>query len=152
MKTSMKTMLAALAMLLSAGLMAAEGWGTNFKKAIEEGRAKKLPVLMVFSGSDWCQPCISLDRDILKKKSFIEEASKKYILFNADYPINTRLGQELQAQNKSLAAKYSIYSFPTVVVIDPNSERILAKESGFAPGTTAKTFLEHFDAKVKSSK
>ena len=51
-----------------------------------------------------CQPCISLDRDILKKKSFIEEASKKYILFNADYPINTRLGQELQAQNKSLAA------------------------------------------------
>ena len=83
---------------------------------------------MVFSGSDWCQPCISLDRDILKKKSFIEEASKKYILFNADYPINTRL------------------------VIDPNSERILAKESGFAPGTTAKTFLEHFDAKVKSSK
>ena len=152
MKTSMKTMLAALAVLLSAGLMAAEGWGTNFKKAKEEGRAKKLPVLMVFSGSDWCQPCISLDRDILKKKSFIEEASKKYILFNADYPINTRLGQELQAQNKSLAAKYSIYSFPTFVVIDPNSERILAKESGFAPGTTAKTFLEHFDAKVKSSK
>ena len=93
MKTSMKTMLAALAVLLSAGLMAAEGWSTNFKKAKEEGRAKKLPVLMVFSGSDWCQPCISLDRDILKKKSFIEEASKKYILFNADYPINTRLGQ-----------------------------------------------------------
>ena len=46
----------------------------------------------------------------------------------------------------------TVYSFPTVVVIDPNSERILAKESGFAPGTTAKTFLEHFDAKVKSSK
>lgn len=51
MKTSMKTMLAALAVLLSAGLMAAEGWSTNFKKAKEEGRAKKLPVLMVFSGS-----------------------------------------------------------------------------------------------------
>ena len=40
MKTSMKTMLAALAMLLSAGLMAAEGWGTNFKKA-KGGACKK---------------------------------------------------------------------------------------------------------------
>ena len=147
-----KTIFAFIVLGMTFSLSAADAWNTDFRKAREEGRAKKLPVMMVFSGSDWCLPCITLARNVLQKKSFIAEASRKYVLFNADFPKNSKLGQKLEAQTTSLAGRYRVYSFPTVIVIDADSGRILAKETGFAPGMTARQFLACFDGKLGKAK
>lgn len=136
---------------MSAILTGAEAWNTDFKKARQEGRARKMPLLMVFSGSDWCRPCIHLERNVLNKRSFIAEASRKYILFKADFPRGRTLGQQLESQNKSLAGRYSVYSYPTVIVLDAASGRVLARETGFPPGIGPQKFLEYFNAKTEKA-
>lgn len=137
---------------LCVSLSGADTWGTDIRKARKEGRERKLPVMMVFTGSDWCQPAIALERNVLNQRRFLAEASKKYILFRADFPRNTRLGERLESQNRSLASRYGVYSYPTVIVVHADGGHILAKETGFAPGITPEQFLETFDSKLKQKK
>ena len=42
-------------------------WKTNFETAKTEATKQNKNILLVFSGSDWCGPCIKLDRDIMVK-------------------------------------------------------------------------------------
>ena len=153
MRQALKTVfISGLLVCMSAVLPGADAWNTDFKKARQEGRARKMPLMMIFSGSDWCQPCIHLERNVLNKRGFIAEASRKYILFKADFPRGRTLGQQLESQNKSLAGRYSVYSYPTVLVLDAASGRVLARETGFPPGIGPRKFLEYFDAKIGKAK
>ncbi len=56
-------------------------WNTNFKFASELSKEKKLPLIMVFSGSDWCKPCIKLREQILVDTLFCTWAKKKCGLY-----------------------------------------------------------------------
>ena len=43
-------------------------WYKNIEKAIEKATKENKQILVYFSGSDWCKPCIEL-----KKKVFAEQ-------------------------------------------------------------------------------
>ena len=78
-------------------------------------------ILLVFSGSDWCAPCIKLKKEILTSEEFIVFAKEHYIILNADFPkrkVNA-LPKEQQEHNKALAERYNKQGhFPLVVVLD----------------------------------
>lgn len=79
------------------------------------------PVILVFSGSDWCAPCIKLEKNIWQSEEFKKEADKNWILVKADFPKkkNNKQPEELKAQNQVLAEKYNKEGFfPLVVVLD----------------------------------
>lgn len=120
---------------------------TNYKKARAEAIKRKVSLLMVFSISDLhSSACARLDAELLKRRAFQEEAGKKYVLFYADYPRGIRQTQDIADQNKSLASRYSVYKYPTILLVDPSSERVLVKESDFAPGMNPKKFLAVLEA------
>ena len=56
----------------------AQDWQTDFNKAQEMAKSKDLPIILVFQGSDWCAPCIKLDRDVWATNEF--KAYKKSIM------------------------------------------------------------------------
>ena len=142
-----------LVLLLAGTLSAAEGspavWHTDYKKARLLAIEKKLPLMICFSGSDWCPASITLSRQVLRNRLFLAEAPKRYILFNADYPKHFKQGERERSRNKTLAHRYSVYTFPTVIVIQPSSERVIVRESNFPPGMSVKAFLTLFDEKMK---
>ncbi|MBE6362389.1 MAG: thioredoxin family protein [Lentisphaerae bacterium] len=45
------------------------GWFIDKRKAQEFAAARKLPIMILFSGTDWCGPCKSLRRRILDKRN-----------------------------------------------------------------------------------
>jgi thioredoxin-related protein len=96
-------------------------WQTNFAEAKEMAIAEDKPIILVFQGSDWCAPCIKLDREIWQNEDFISYAKENYIMLLADFPRKkqNKLEEEQQLKNNQLAETYNREgNFPLVVILD----------------------------------
>ena len=107
-------------------------WLTNFETAKTEAKAQNRALLILFTGSDWCPPCMMLDREVLKQPEFLAYAAKNLVLLEVDFPRVKMQSLEARAENLKLAGQYGINGFPTVVVLDSNGEPIGAL--GYQPG------------------
>jgi thioredoxin-related protein len=98
-----------------------QNWKTNFEEAKIEAAKENKNILLVFSGSDWCAPCIKLENVVWKSDAFQEEVAKSWIVYKADFPKKkaNQLSPELSERNKKLAEKYNKNGiFPLVVLLD----------------------------------
>lgn len=110
-----------IALLFTGVFSFSQNWKNNLEEAKTEAKASNKNILLVFSGSDWCAPCIKLDKNIFQTDVFKAEAEKKWVLVKADFPKKkgNLLTPELTANNKKLAEKYNKGgSFPLVVLLD----------------------------------
>ena len=143
----MKTLLA-WALLIGAVLVSGAEWVSSYRSAKKQALAQNKKILIFFSGSDWCESGRLLNRDLFRTRSFQQLASEKYILYNADFPKYTKLGQEQEDTNKHLASRYGIHRFPALVVIEPKYGGVLVKQIGLK-GTTPKMLLDKL-AKIEA--
>ena len=68
------------------GSLFSQNWKNNFDEAKIEAEKQNKKILLVFSGSDWCAPCIKLDKNIWRSAEFIKFSDENYILYKADFP------------------------------------------------------------------
>jgi len=118
-------------MCLVMGISSAQEWETNFTKTKELAIKEQKKIILVFQGSDWCAPCIKLDRNVWSTPVFKEYAKKHFVLLKADFPKRkkNKLTKELQIHNNQLAEKYNKKGyFPYVVVLD-NKGNVLGTTS-----------------------
>ena len=128
----------------------AQLWEDSFNSALSKANTEDKPIVLVFSGSDWCGPCIRFKKKILDSEEFVGFASNNYVLYNADFPKKKKntLSQEKLDANKGLAEKYNPKGhFPLVVVLDKN-ESILGK-TGFDKRKSPEKYLDLFNGYVK---
>ncbi|MGC6525275.1 MAG: thioredoxin family protein [Flavobacteriaceae bacterium] len=98
-----------------------QNWETSFSKAKDLASQQNKPIVLVFQGSDWCAPCIKMDREIWSTEIFKTYASKHYIMLKADFPRrkNNKLSESQTKANAELAEKYNKQGFfPFVVMLD----------------------------------
>jgi thioredoxin-related protein len=103
----------------------AQNWQTDFEQAKKIATDQDKNIIIVFSGSDWCAPCIKLDKNIWQSESFKNEAAKDWVLIKANFPRKkaNELPKEQTEHNRKLADKYNIEgSFPLVVILDKNGK------------------------------
>ncbi len=115
------------AFIFSATLSFSQNWTTSLEAAKTVAASSNKNILLVFSGSDWCAPCIKLDRTIFQTEVFKAEAAQKWVLVKADFPKKkgNLLSVELTDSNKKLAEKYNKEgNFPLVVLLD-NTGKII---------------------------
>ena len=117
-----------------------EGWSTDLEKAFEKAKAENKSVLVEFTGSDWCPPCIAMRKEVFSKKEFVDAASKKFILVELDFPKGDK---ELAEKNQPLAEQYKIEGFPTVVLFSPEGKEFTRFFASKFPKT--EDFLKHLD-------
>ena len=115
-------------------------WFTNFNDAKEKAIKEQKPMLIDFTGSDWCGWCIKLDEEVFSQVDFQEFASDSLVLVEIDFPKNKVQSEELKVQNKALAEKYSIREFPTILLLSPEAE--LIEKTGYQSGG-AKAYVSH---------
>jgi thiol:disulfide interchange protein len=116
------------------------GWSTDLDKAFEQAKAEKKHVLVEFTGSDWCPPCIAMRKNVFSKKDFVDAASKKFILVELDFP---KADKALKEKNQPLAEKYKIEGFPTVILFTPEGKEFTRFFASQFPKTDE--FLKHLD-------
>jgi thioredoxin-related protein len=98
-----------------------QNWNTNFEEVKAKATTENKNILLVFSGSDWCGPCMKLEKVVWKSPEFEDEAEKNWVIYKADFPKKkaNQLSAELTEINNKLAEKYNKSgSFPLVVLLD----------------------------------
>ena len=95
-------------------------WLTNFAQAKAQAAKEGKRILMEFTGSDWCGPCIALEKNVLSTDTFKQNIPAKFVLLKLDTPRDKskQTPQEI-AQYRTLSAQYKVRGVPTVIVTDP---------------------------------
>ncbi|MCH1517468.1 MAG: thioredoxin family protein [Flavobacteriaceae bacterium] len=122
----MKQCITVLLILLSTSL-SAQIWTSTWEQALQKANVEEKKIVLVFSGSDWCIPCIKLEKEVWMNEAFIAYAEENLILYRADFPKRkkNKLAPLLQEQNESLAEVYNPKGyFPWVVVLSPSKKKI----------------------------
>ena len=111
-------------------------WLTDFDTAQARSRAESKPLLLDFTGSDWCPPCMRLRKEVFSKPEFADYAAKNLVLLEVDFPKRKTLPPAQQAANDALARQFGVEGFPTILVLSPSGKHLgqLGSASG---GTTA---------------
>ena len=114
------------------------GWVADLGTAQAQAKATNRPILAVFSGSDWCKPCIMYEREVFSQPEFTAYAKDKLVLAHFDFP-RQKKNQPTAAQlklNEAAAAQLNREGdFPLAVIIAPNGQ-VLAK-TGYITGGPA---------------
>jgi thioredoxin-related protein len=135
-----------LILFLAIQLPAVE-WLGNIDVAKAEARKSRNLILVNFSGSDWCIPCIRLRKEILESQKFTAFAKDHLVLLRADFPRQKKnqLKKEQIALNEALADKYNPDgSFPLTLLIDSDG-KVLKRWEGF-PDITPEQFVTQISA------
>lgn len=124
-------------------LVISQVWLTNFDQAKTEASEQDKPILLVFQGSDWCVPCIKMEKKIWHSEVFKSFAQAELVLLQADFPRRKKnvLPEPLQLQNAELAERYNKQGvFPFVVLMDNQGK--VTGETGFED-MTADDYVTH---------
>jgi thioredoxin-related protein len=100
-------------------------WEPDFENAKKIAKDKHELILLNFSGSDWCGPCIMLRKDYIDSNAFQEMAKDNLVMVNADFPRKKKnqLSPEQIKRNEALAERYNKQGqFPYTLLLDANGK------------------------------
>ena len=95
-------------------------WETNLEKATQVALKTKKPLLLFFTGSDWCGWCIRLQNEVLKTPEFSTWAKENVVLVEVDFPRRSPQQPEIQSQNAQLQQLFEVRGYPTVWFVLPS--------------------------------
>ena len=128
-------------------------WEPNFEQAKKLAKEKNELILLNFSGSDWCVPCIGLRKEFLESEVFSEFSSKNLILVNADFPRRKKneVSSEQNKRNEALAEQYNKNGvFPLTLLL--NSEGKVLKKWEGKPKVSVKKWIEEIQIICEANK
>lgn len=106
-------------------------WQKDFGEAVKVAKNQDKLILLFFTGSDWCGPCKMLVNDFFITEKFKNITDESFVLYEADFPRNKNLITDSERKdNLKLARKYSVTSYPTVVIINAKG-KLINKRKGY---------------------
>lgn len=141
-------LLSALVISLRAG---GPNWETDFEAAKQQAKKDNKPIVVDFTGSDWCGFCIKLKKGVWDKPEFQEYAAKNLVLVELDFPQGKKLPASLKKQNDKLSKDFDVEGFPTILVLSPEGKELgrMAGYGGDSPAAYIKK-IEKLIAKQKA--
>jgi thioredoxin-related protein len=109
----------------SPGILPAGAPSNGFVTAKTKARKEHKDILLTFSGSDWCIPCIKLEKQVFTSVSFKKFADSNLVVLNADFPRlkKHQLSKDKKAMNELLADQYNkAGNFPFTVLLDADGK------------------------------
>jgi thiol-disulfide isomerase/thioredoxin len=103
---------------------ARDGWYTDFDAARAAAKEQHKNVLALFTGSDWCPPCMEFERTVAHNPRFLQAAQEKFVLVFLDYPHSKPQPEAVRQKNDALARRYNIEGFPTLLAIGADGTKI----------------------------
>lgn len=118
-----------VAFVFCSTLSFSQNWVNNFETAKKIAKQENKNIIMIFSGSDWCAPCIRLDKNIWQSQEFKEESTNNWVTMKLNFPRKkaNQLPADEEKHNRELAEKYNKEgNFPLVVILNPEG-KVLGK-------------------------
>ena len=118
-------------------------WSTNLEEAVAQAKKEDKAVLVNFTGSDWCKWCMKLTDEVFSQDEFENYAEKNLVLVRLDFPRSIPQSPETKLYNNTLAQRYGIQGFPTILVF--NNQGQLVAKTGYQPGG-ASNYVNHIQS------
>ena len=119
-------------------------WTMDFDAATKLAAEKKVPLMLNFTGSDWCGWCKLMDKNVFAEAEWKKFAAENVVLVTLDFPKDKSIVPEKYvAQNEELKTKFAVRGFPTYVVLDSDGETKLG-QLGAGKEKTPSSFVEEF--------
>jgi thioredoxin-related protein len=142
-----RLLLAVIGFIATSGLLFAGDWRTDYAKALETAKAENKRVLLEFTGSDWCPPCIALGKQVFSQPEFRAYAEKNLVLVEVDYPQRKKQSSEIEKQNEKLGKEYGIEGkgLPTIMLLD-SAGKVMRESTGYG-GESVSEFIAWIEGK-----
>lgn len=124
-------------------------WLNDFEKARSIAKENNKMILVNFSGSDWCAPCIKMKKQVFDTPEFQAYADKTLVLVRADFPRHKKnqLDQAQITHNEKLAEKYNPKGkFPLTLLVDGDGN-VVHEWDGFQ-NMSASDFVNEVSATI----
>jgi thiol-disulfide isomerase/thioredoxin len=108
---------------------AREMWTTDFAAAQAEATAHNRRLLVLFTGSDWCPPCMQFESSVAHAPDFLNLTQTSFVLVKLDYPRKTPQSPEIRARNEALLKRYGVNAFPSMLIIDADGQKSVRVDS-----------------------
>jgi len=107
-------------------------WYKNFSEAAAAAKQAHKPLLLFFTGSDWCGWCKKMDQEVFSSSDFAQAVGNDFVFVEIDFPMNKPLPPEQTQANNELKKKYGVTGYPTIIILDSSGNFIA--ETGYRPG------------------
>lgn len=122
-------------------------WTQDYDAALALAKEHGLPVMLKFTGSDWCGWCMLMEEKVFSTKEFAGWADGRVLLVTLDFPKGSdTVPKEYKERNNRLAAENGIQGFPTYVVQDSGG-KVLGR-LGASRDATVEQFTSQFESLV----
>lgn len=126
-------------------------WTMDFDAAAKLAGEKKVPLLLNFTGSDWCHWCIHMDKTVFAKDDWKSYAKDNLVLVTLDFPRNSvAIPENYQKRNQELQAKYQVRGYPTYLILDSDAETVLG-QLGAGQDVTPSQFVKQCQTAIRLS-
>lgn len=124
-------------------------WTQDYDAALALAKEKGLPILLAFSGSDWCPWCIMMEKKVFDTPAWKEWAKKRVAMAFIDFPNDKGLvPADYAERNSTLAAKYGVEGLPSYILFASDGEKSLG-ELGASRDATPEKFIAMVEALLK---
>ncbi len=126
-------------------------WTMDFDAAVELAAKKKLPMMLNFTGSDWCGWCKLMDKGVFAQDEWKKYATKNVLLVTLDFPKDKNIVPEKYvSRNNELKEQFGVRGYPTYVVLDSDGKSKIG-QLGAGRDKTPASFIEEFKGVVRMS-
>ena len=94
-------------------------WHTDLNKAVNISISENKPMMLFFTGSDWCGWCIRLKKEVFNYPEFESWSKENVVLVELDFPRRKSIDPKILNQNRELARIFGVSGYPTVWFVNP---------------------------------
>lgn len=97
-------------------------WHSDLSEASAVAMKEHKPLLLFFTGSDWCGWCMRLQKEVLTTPEFTRWAKDNVVLVELDFPRRKQLPGNIVAQNNEMQQLLGVRGYPTVWFLRPTDK------------------------------
>ena len=117
-------------------------WTMDYDAAVKLAGEKNLPLLLDFTGSDWCHWCKLMDKTVFAKPAWEQYAAKNIVTVTVDFPQDKKtVPQPVADRNEKLKDQFNVEGFPTYVILEKDGKSELGR-LGAGEDKTPESFIQ----------
>jgi len=133
--------------MVSASALAKAPWLTSIEEGVKQAEKEGKLVMVEFTGSDWCPPCMMMNKKVFSQEEFLKGAQKNYVLVKLDAP---KSDKKLAKSTGAVMKKYKIKGFPTILLLDASGKEF--KRFTATENPSVKSFLKRLKTEKRRAK
>lgn len=126
-------------------------WTMDLDAAKNVAAEENLPIMLNFTGSDWCSWCKLMEESVFSKPEWSAWAANNLMMGYIDFPTDESLvPDKYKDRNDALSQKYSIEGYPTYVILDGDGTTELGR-LGAGENKTPESFIAEIQQVLQNS-